>query len=67
MKKQTLKKCPFCGKPAKAEPHLANNKHVWDIGCSTKYCFCQRSRIMCFDSEDEAILEWNDRKPEKLT
>ena len=54
-----IRPCPFCGASAKAE-YATCDYNVWQVVCENNKCsgMCGWS-----DTEEEAIVAWNTRKP----
>jgi hypothetical protein len=64
-----IKPCPFCGSPAEIveeEVELTCKTSVtyYDIWCTNKECYLSEGAGWSFNTQEEAINKWNERKNE---
>ena len=57
-----LKCCPFCGGEATLKRDQKDDFVEWSIGCYNRGCVCS-AHTYCYDNKDDAIRDWNTRKP----
>lgn len=56
-----LKPCPFCGEIPRIT-HSSSGYTPINIECGTVYCFLHSGSALAYNTEEEAIEEWNTRK-----
>ena len=64
-----IKPCPFCGSPARIKEEeqdfsCRSTKIYYDIWCTNKECYLSEGACWSFDTPEEAINKWNERKNE---
>lgn len=57
-----LKCCPFCGGEATLKRDQKDDFVEWSVGCYNRGCVCS-AHTYCYDNKDDAIRDWNTRKP----